>query len=124
QCNGLPRSPTAHLDAHAGGIAHNVQSPAAGGLLHQLSDRGLVAAHRGCGDQLLEQLDLTRQDPPRGRSPFPCGPRSSLMWVRSTPPVAARMQASTLGRMPPESTPLLISPARSSGSAKVIRVEG
>ena len=30
------------------------------------------------------------------------------MWVRSTPPVAARMQASTLGRMPPESAPVAI----------------
>jgi hypothetical protein len=47
-----------------------------------------------------------------------------MMWVRSTPPVAALIQASTLGRIPPESDPSAISWARSSGSAKATSDEG
>ena len=47
-----------------------------------------------------------------------------MMCVRSTPPVAARMQASTLGRIPPATAPLARRLARSSGSANATRLEG
>ena len=50
--------------------------------------------------------------------------RPSTMWVRATPPVAARMQASTLGRMPPAMAPESSSGRSSSGEAKGSTVLG
>ena len=79
---GRAGAPAAHLDPDRGVVTGDLEAPAAGGGLDELGDRRFLAAHGRNGDELAQQVQLTRQGPPPDTSPSPCGRRS---WCRSPP---------------------------------------